>query len=340
MVVESKLSIVIVNWNGGELLERCLGSIIAHPPAFDYEIIVVDNASSDQSLNWLRSAEAKALCSSTSFRLIANSENLGFSKANNQAFAASDSPLVFLLNPDTEVQPQAIDRLIADIRSAGNIGACGPRLLNTDGSLQPTVWRNPPAAWEILLSGLKLYRLLPARLRGELLLGGHWDHARRRFVNRLSGAALLIKREVIDQVGGLDERFFMYGEDVEWCLRIVRNGWLLLFEPEAVVIHHLSQSAIERWGQLEASRRVADGWLRYQRQTLSRPRVIVNLLASMFVASVSLVRRSITGDSTIELKMKLRLFGDYLKRELWFNRDESEAHKLGEKQKAPKKTPT
>ena len=180
MVDESKLSIVIVNWNGGELLKRCLASIIAHPPGVDYEIIVVDNASSDGSVKWLRSEEARALCASLKLLLIANSENLGFSKANNQAFAVNNSPLVFLLNPDTEVQPGAIDRLIDGVNSAADIAACGPRLINPDGSLQPTVWPSPPAAWQILVSGLKLYRLLPPRYRANLLLGGHWDHSTRR----------------------------------------------------------------------------------------------------------------------------------------------------------------
>ena len=107
--------------------------------------------------------------------------------------------------------------MIACLNSDERIGACGPRLLNTDGSLQHSVWRNPPTAWEIIVNGVGLWRLIPRSLRGSLLLGGHWDHATRRSVPMLFGAAILARRKMIDEVGGLDERFHMYGEDYEWC---------------------------------------------------------------------------------------------------------------------------
>src|SRR5438552_13061393 len=104
--------------------------------------------------------------------IIENADNRGFSQANNQAMAYSRAPMMFLLNPDTEVTRGAIDTLIACLELDEGIGACGPRLLNTDGSLPHHVGRNPPTAWEILISGLGLWRLIPRHLRGELLLGG------------------------------------------------------------------------------------------------------------------------------------------------------------------------
>ena len=173
-----ELSVVIVNWNGGALLRRCLACIAQHPPLVPYEVIVVDNASTDSSVAWLHSDEAHALLREAPLRVIENQENRGFSQANNQAITLSTAPLLFLLNPDTEVRPTAIDTLIAALQSDRTVGACGPRLVNPDGSLQPTVWHNPPAAWEILLSGLKVYKFIPTRLRGELLLGPLWNHAR------------------------------------------------------------------------------------------------------------------------------------------------------------------
>lgn len=278
-----------------------------------YEVIVVDNASTDSSVAWLHSDEAHALLGEAPLLVIENQENRGFSQANNQAITLSTAPLLFLLNPDTEVRPTAIDTLIAALQSDRNVGACGPRLVNPDGSLQPTVWHNPPAAWEILLSGLKVYKLIPTRLRGELLLGPLWDHARRRRVPRLSGAALLIKREVIDQVGGLDEQYHMYGEDVEWCLRIARAGWGLVFEPSAVVMHHGSQSSLRRWDSLEVGRRILDGQLHFQKQCLSRPHLMANVLASSVVALVAHGWRALRGRKTAETRMALGLYAHYLK---------------------------
>ena len=245
-LVKVELSIIIVNWNGGDLLRRSVESVIAQQPSVEFEIIVVDNASTDDSVATLRTSDsARELIDTGRLRVIENSQNLGFGPANNQAFALTDAPLLLLLNPDTEATAESINRLIATVQSDSRVGAAGPRLLNADGTVQISVWRNPPAAWEILLSQLKLYLLLPRRFRGELLLGGHWDHNRERSVPMLGGAAILVRRTVIEAVGGFDERFHMYGEDNEWCLRIVRAGWRLIFQPSAVILHHGAQSSMK-----------------------------------------------------------------------------------------------
>jgi GT2 family glycosyltransferase len=282
--VPQDLTIIIVNWNGGELIRNCLRSISLAPPSCSYDIVVVDNASSDDSVAWLRSNEVTALLPGIVIHTIENSENLGFSKANNQAIAHSSAPMLFLLNPDTEVTAGAIDTLIACLNSNDRVGVCGPRLLNTDGSLQPSVYRNPPTPWIIVVTGIGLWRLLPRRLRGELLLGDHWDHASRRKVPLLFGAAILVKRAMIEDVGGLDERFHMYGEDDEWCLRIARSGWQLIFEPAASVTHHHGQLANQRWSSPEKLRVKMNAGFQYNRYCLSRRRRIANLLASCFVS--------------------------------------------------------
>ena len=282
MVVE--LSIIIVNWNGGELLRSCLRSIAQAPPSVAYDIVVVDNASSDQSVAWLRSAEVTTMLSGIAVHIIENADNAGFSKANNQAITYSQAPMLLLLNPDTEITTGAIDTLIACLQSDERVGACGPRLLNTDGSLQHSVWRNPPTAWEIIFSGVGLWRLIPRRLRGDLLLGGHWDHATRRAVPMLFGAAILAKRKMIEEVGGLDERFHMYGEDHEWCLRILRAGWQLIFEPAASVTHHGGQFSLQRWSRSDKLRVQMNAGFQYQRYCLSRGHGIANLLATCFVS--------------------------------------------------------
>jgi GT2 family glycosyltransferase len=311
------LSIVIANWNTGDLLRRCIASIVAAPPAIAYEVIVVDNASSDQSLAALRHDEAAApLIGDGRLRIIENAENRGFGAANNQAFALSRSSFVLLLNPDTLKVPGAIDSLIGVLRSDPRIAACGPRLLNSDGSLQISVWRNPPTAWEIVLSNLRLYRLLPGRIRGELLLGPHWRHDRRRFVRMLSAAALIVRRETIDAVGGFDERFHMYAEDNEWCLRMARAGWLLVFEPAVVVRHDEAQSSLKRWSPLEKRRVQLEASYLFQRVSVPRWHLVANQLAYYLTAVMQHAWRRIRGVDASEVAMMMRLHARHLKQAL------------------------
>ncbi len=312
--MSAELSIIIVNWNGGGLLRRAVESVVEAPPAVTFDVVVIDNASSDDSLEQMRASATVKQLRGDQLRVHLNAENLGFSKANNQGFAESSAPLLLLLNSDAEVRAGAIDKLVETLRLNARTGACGPRLVNFDGTLQPSVFRNPPTAWETLVSGFRLDRLLPSRLRGELLLGGHWDHLRRRTVPRLSGAALLVRREAIDEVGGLDERFHMYGEDVEWCLRMMRAGWQLVHEPEAVVMHHGSGSSKQRWGNLETTRRIVDGQLRFQEYCLSRPQRIRNIAAGALVAGVSSAWQKVRGGSREEQSVALALYGAYFKR--------------------------
>ncbi len=315
MTVE--LSIIVVNWNGGALLGRCVESVAARPPSVGFELIVVDNASSDDSLALMRAGEgARALAEGGRLRVVENEDNRGFGRANNQAFGMTRAPLLFLLNPDTEVTPGAVDTLIETVRSGARVGAAGPKLLNADGSLQVSVWRNPPAAWEMLLTGLRLHRLLPRRVRGELLLAEHWDYGRRRAVGMLSGAAMLVRREVLDEVGGFDERFHMYGEDNEWCLRMVRAGWALLFEPAAVVMHHGAASSLKRWDEHEKLRVQAAAFLDFQRHCLPRRRRVSNLLASCFLLALQRAARRLRGRESRDVEATLELHAADLKRAL------------------------
>ena len=246
-------------------------------------------------------------------RVIENIENVGFGRANNIAFRQTRARMVFLLNSDTEVKEGAIDRLIETLKSNEKAGGCGPKLLNTDGSLQPSVYRNPPTAWEILVTGLRLYYLLPRGLRGALLLGPYWDHSRRRKARMLSGAAILLRREVIDSVGGFDEEFHFYGEDIELCLRIVNSGWELLFEPDAQIVHHGGASALVRWGSDEKLRVIVDGNLRSFKKSLPRPHFIANCLATCLVLLLERVWRLIRGVSAKDVDIQFDVYRRHLK---------------------------
>jgi GT2 family glycosyltransferase len=313
--MSAELSFIIVNWNGGELLRRCVESVVASPPSVTFEVIVVDNDSSDESIARLREGDA-ARALGTRLRVVENEENLGFGRANNQAFALTRAPLLFLLNPDTEVTTGSVDKLIAAVRSGGRTGMAGPKLLNADGSVQVSVWRGDFSAWEVLLTGFRLHKLLPRRARGELLLAEHWDYSRRREVGMLSGAAMLVRREVVDEVGGFDERFHMYGEDNEWCLRIRRAGWRLLFEPDAVVTHLGAASSLKRWDSLEKLRVQAEAFLDVQRYCLPRRRRITSLAARCLLLSLQTTARRLSGRERRDVDQTLRLFAEDLRRAL------------------------
>ena len=310
------LSIVIVNWNGGELLRRCVESITRWPPSVPFEILIVDNASTDGSAQALMAAKGTGAFNRVRLTLIENDENEGFSRANNRAIARSQADMVLLLNADTEVTPGALDTLISTLHSEALIGACGPRLVNSDGSLQHSAWRNPPTPWEIIVSGIGLWRLIPPGIRGRLLLGGHWDHSTRRSVPMLFGTALLVKRQVVETVGALDERFHMYAEDYEWCLRITRGGWRVAFEPGATIVHHSAQFAMQRWGSQERLRVKLRSAFDFQRYSLSRSHVVTNLVAGCAVSGIQRIWRTLCRRNTEEVDITFEMCAAHLKRVL------------------------
>ena len=312
-----ELSIIIVNWNGGSLLRRCVETIVSSQPETTYEILIVDNASQDDSLDQLRASEVLApLLANQQLRILNNSENRGFGAANNQGFALTHSPFVFLLNLDTEVRPGTIDTLLRTIKSDPSIGVCGPKILNSDGTLQISAFFNPPRVWHTVLSQLKLYMLLPRGIRGELLLGRHWDHNRRRSVPMLSGAAMLARREMIDQVGGFNERFHMYSEDTEWCWRITQANWKLVFVPEAVLLHHGAQSSMKRWSSLERLRVRLEAGYNFEHTALPRWRVAANQLTNYLVVSAQIAGRKLLGVRHPELYQVREIHREHLKRSL------------------------
>lgn len=312
-----ELSIIIVNWNGGKLLRRCAETIVTSQPGATYEIVIVDNASADDSLDQLRASELLApLISNQQLRVLQNSENRGFGAANNQGFAATDSPFVFLLNLDTEVRAGTIDTLMQSLASDETIGVCGPRILNSDGSLQISAFFNPPRVWHTVLSQLKLYLLLPRGIRGELLLGRHWDHNRRRSVPMLSGAAMLARRRMIDEVGGFNERFHMYSEDTEWCWRITKANWKLMFVPEAVLLHHGAESSKKRWSSQERLRVRLEANFVFEHTVLPRWRVAANQFTNYVVVSAQIAGRKLLGIRMPELYLVRDIHREHLKRSL------------------------
>ncbi len=227
------LTVVVVNWNVRDLLRRCLHSVLAH--AIRLEIIVVDNASSDGSAAMVR-AEFPSV------RLIANEENRGFTAATNQGLALAQGRYLLLLNPDTEVVGDALATMVHYMDAHPKVGALGPQLRYPDGSRQPSRRRFPTFATALVESTVIQEWWRDNRFLRRYYMADTPDDAIQA-VDWVVGACLLVRREVYDQVGGLDEGFFMYSEELDWCRRIKEAGWQVVYLPTATIIHHEGRSS-------------------------------------------------------------------------------------------------
>jgi hypothetical protein len=226
------LSIIIVSWNTRELLRGCLASLAATLPPLTAEIIVVDNASSDGTA-------AMVAADFPTVRLIVNPTNRGFAAANNQGLAVATGRDILYLNPDTAVLPGSIQQSLAYLHAHPGAGAVGVRLLNGDGSLQPS-WRRFYSFWGTLLDNKLTARLL-RRPQGSLLTG---LPAEPTAVDWLIGAFLLVRRAALASIGGgFDERFFVFGEEIDLQYRLRRAGWTIVFLPEPAIVHYGGQSS-------------------------------------------------------------------------------------------------
>jgi N-acetylglucosaminyl-diphospho-decaprenol L-rhamnosyltransferase len=228
------LSVIIVNWNVRDLLRRCLHSILANLPACQLEIIVVDNGSTDGSPEMVRTEFPQV-------HLLANPDNRGFTGANNQGLAVARGRYVLLLNPDTEVVGDALETLVAFADVHPDVGVVGPQLLNPDGTVQSSRRRFPTLA-TALLESTWLQPYAPRRLLARYYVLDRPDDEVQD-VDWVTGAALMARREAVEQVGPLDEGFFMYSEELDWCRRFRAAGWRVVYLPTARVIHHEGKSS-------------------------------------------------------------------------------------------------
>jgi GT2 family glycosyltransferase len=223
------VSFVIVNWNTKHHLQKCLRSISSSCTDMRYEIIVVDNASSDGSPEMVK-ADFPAV------RLIQNADNVGFAAANNQGTAEARGRYLALVNSDVEIFAGTLQRLVAFMEGNPGVGVLGPKVLNADRTLQPSC-RTFPSLRSWLIRALALDTTFPrSRFGGHFMTD--WSHEEVRDVDILSGCFWLIRRSAHEQVGGLDTRFFMYAEDMDLCLRYRRAGWRVTFYPAAEIIHY------------------------------------------------------------------------------------------------------
>jgi GT2 family glycosyltransferase len=222
------LSIVIVSYNTRDMLRDCIASLAAATDGIAAETWVVDNCSPDASADMV-ATEFPAV------HLVANRENVGFARANNQALSQASGRHSVILNPDTECRPGALTTLVRYLDAHPHVGAVGPKLLNTDGSLQPNGSRFPDPLQSFLVVS-EVRRLFRSRFE-------RWSRMREDFdaeceLDVVSGACMMVRGEAIARVGLLDEDFFMFYEEVEWCWRIKKAGWKIVYLPQAEVVHH------------------------------------------------------------------------------------------------------
>lgn len=228
------VSIIIVNWNTRQLLLDCLASLPAATRGIEAEIWVVDNGSHDGSV----AAVARHF---PDVFIIANPDNRGFATANNQAIRASSGRCVMLLNSDTITRPGSIQRLVHFLDTHPQVGVVGPRLLNADGTLQPSWALFPNLLTELTGKKIRWRRRYPT-VDGSPAYETDW----------LDGAAMVLRREVLKQVGLLDESYFMYTEEVDWCYRIKRAGWPICYLPTADIVHFGGQSSKQAATRMKA----------------------------------------------------------------------------------------
>jgi GT2 family glycosyltransferase len=230
------VSVIIVNFNTVLLLRECLMSLEkADMGIYSAEVIVVDNGSVDGSIEMVKKEFPSIL-------LIENKENTGFAKANNIGIKKSSGRYVLLLNSDTEVNHRTLSVMVSYMDTHSDVGVSTCKLLLRDGSMDPACHRGAPTPWAAFSYYLKLEILFPHSSMFAQYHQTYKNLSTTHDVDIISGAFFLVRREVIEKVGSLDEEYFFYGEDMDWCIRIKRAGWRVVFNPTVTILHKKKQS--------------------------------------------------------------------------------------------------
>ena len=278
------LSVILVNWNGKELLNRCLDSVFLNTRGIEYEVLVVDNGSEDGSEEMVKKDFPDVL-------LLRNQRNEGFSRACNQGIRASCGKKILLLNSDTVVQDNAIREMVDFLDRNPRAGLAGCMLLNEDGSYQKSAGkvRNVANEMEERLIRFGLKKRIRPLCRIEERFAG-----RARSIDWVSGAFLMIRRSVADEIGLLDERLFLFFEDIEWCTRARDAGWHVMYNPDVRVIHSGGGSTAKAGDRSFLEYRKSQ-LLFYQKRygNGSNTRILKHYL--FFVALLGIMRTGISG---------------------------------------------
>ena len=239
--VTADLAVVIVNFNAGEHLPRCIASVYAASGELGLDLVVVDNASRDGS-------SATAAEEHPAVRVLENPVNRGFAAAANRGIGATDAPLIMLLNPDAEITGGTLCTFLEVARERPRLGVLGPLVRNPDGTIQPSA-RKIPGMREGLAHAF-LGRVAPDNRFSRSYTMAGWDRTTEREVGWIAGSAMLLRREAVEAVGGFDEGYFMYVEDVDLCTRLRQAGWQVVFSPELEVVHQIGVSTRGQRGRM------------------------------------------------------------------------------------------
>ncbi len=285
---EPDLTIIVVSYNTAPLIEPCFAALERASEGLRLQIIVVDNASRDASVNILRKRRS-------AIELIENSVNVGFGRANNQALSLASGRYILLLNTDAFVAPDTLSTTIAFMDAHPAFGVLGVRLVSPDGSLQPSC-RYFPTPWNVFVAATGIQKWFP---RTRLVDDMAWDHDAVRRCDWVPGCYYLIRREVIERIGLFDPRFFLYSEEVDHCRRVKEAGWEVVYYPHTRVVHTGGESATSV-GQLDPLSRqlsplqVESEFLYFRKHhgmTGVIAAVVLGAVTGAFRAGSSLIRR-------------------------------------------------
>ena len=233
------LSLCMVTYKARAVLEDCLESIYGQPHKVTFETILIDNDSQDGTAEMVRDKYPQV-------RYVQNDSNVGFQIATNQALRMAEGRYLMWLNNDTIVQPGAFDALVAFADAHPKAGIVGPKVLNKDGTLQKQCRRGDPTPWNVLAYFSGLWRLFPRSRFWSGYLVGYSPDDETVEVDSCSGAAMMVRREVMDDVGPIDESFLYGGEDLDYCYQVRRKGWTNYYYPGARIIHLGGQGGSRR----------------------------------------------------------------------------------------------
>ena len=288
---DPKLSVVVLNHNSGTMLVECLDSLFADDIPFDFEVIVPDNVSTDESLELARVKWGERI------RIIHTGANRGFSFGNNIGIRAATGAFVCLLNPDTIVHRGCFRTLVAFMEAHPRAGCVGPKVYNSDGSYQLSAKRMIPDPWDAVSRALLLSKAFPKSKLFARYNVTYLDPEATQHVDASAGCCMLLRRATLDEIGLFDEGYFIYCEDVDWYMRAKTAGWQVWYVADASIDHHHAYSA--RFRKRRAVRDFHDSMIRFYRKHYSQryPKLLNGLMYVGVRARMILIMctRSITG---------------------------------------------